>query len=60
MYFRDSGGKLVRFNSNVYHTQYDMYYAFYKKKFNVIVPKYNVINDITIINYLNNPKLLSL
>ena len=60
MYFRNSGGKLVCFNSNDYHTQYDMYYAFYKKKFNVIVPKYNVINDITIINYLNNPKLLSL
>lgn len=60
MYFKDINSKTIHLNLAQYHTRYDMYYAFYKKRFNVVVPKYNVVNDTAILNYLNDDKLFSL
>ena len=58
MFLYDHNNKLVPFDKSKYYTNYDLYYAYYKIKFNIEIPKLNKMNDKDIINYLNNTKNL--
>ena len=53
MYFFDYTNKLVHFDLNKYNNNYDRYYAYYKLRYNIIIPKLNKITDTDIIEYLN-------
>ena len=56
MFLYNYNTKLVSFDKSKYHTNYDIYYAYYKIKFNIEIPNINKINDADIINYLNDSK----
>ena len=61
MYLYDHNNKLVKFDISKYHTNYDVYYAYYKIKYNITIPKTNKITEENILEYLNdNKKLFSL
>ena len=58
MYIYDYYNKLVKFDVTKYHTNYDKYYAYYKIKYNITIPKTNIITEENILDYLNNNKNL--
>ena len=60
MYFTDVNNKIVFLDENNYYCKYDFYYAYYKLKYNIVIPKHNIVNEASIIDYLNNSELISL
>jgi len=56
MFFYNFGNKLVSFDPSKYHTNYDLYYAYYKIKYNIEIPKLNKIIEQDILKYLNDSK----
>ena len=58
MYFYDINNKLVKFDVSKYHTNHDVYYAYYKQKFNITIERTNKITEECILEYLNDNKNL--
>ena len=58
MYFYDHNNNLTYLDLNKYTTNYDKYYAYYKLKYNIIIPKLHKITETEIIDYLNDTKNL--
>lgn len=57
MYFKNLNGKIIKLDTNNYSTKYDLYYAYYKEKYNVVIPKSTITAD-NIIYYLMNDTIL--
>ncbi len=58
MYFYDHNNKLVKFDVSKYHTNHDIYYAYYKNKYNITIDNTNKITEKCILDYLNDNKNL--
>jgi hypothetical protein len=58
MYLYDHNNKLIKFDISKYHTNNDVYYAYYKIKYNITIPKHNKITEEKILEYLNDNKNL--
>jgi len=54
MYFYDYNNNLTYFDMNKYTTNYDKYYAYYKLRYNIVIPKLHKITETEITDYLND------
>ena len=58
MYFYDHNNKLVQFDLSKYHNNHDIYYAYYKNKYNITIEKTNKITEKCILDYIKDNKNL--